>query len=156
MGLICLFWMSQRPFSPPKKPTHLLGFLRDLADQGMTIIFITHKLEEVMQISDRVTILRDAHKVATLNTAETNPRELARLMVGRDVLMELPERQGEPGDVVLSVKNLSVNNERGLTAVDDISFEVHEREVVGIAGVSGNGQTELALALAGLLPIEKR
>ena len=138
----------------PQETVQLLGFLRDLADQGMTIIFITHKLEEVMQISDRVTILRDAHKVATVNTADTNPRELAKLMVGRDVLMELPERQGDPGDVILSVRNLSVNSERELTAVDNISFEVHEREVVGIAGVSGNGQTELALALAGLMPIE--
>ncbi|MDX1417084.1 MAG: ABC transporter ATP-binding protein [Candidatus Promineifilaceae bacterium] len=137
----------------PQETTQLLSFLRNLADQGLTIIFITHKLEEVMQISDRVTILRDAHKVATVNTAETDPRELAKLMVGRDVLMKLPERQGEPGKVILSVKNLAVKNERGLTAIDNISFEVHEREVVGIAGVSGNGQTELALALAGLLPI---
>lgn len=137
----------------PQETVQMLGFLRELADQGMTIIFITHKLEEVMQISDRVTILRDGQKVETLNTAETNPRELARLMVGREVLMELPERQGEPGEVVLSVKNLSVKNDRGLTVINNVSFQVNEREVVGIAGVSGNGQTELALALAGLLPI---
>ena len=96
----------------PQETEQLLGFLRDLADKGMTIIFITHKLEEVMQISDRVTILRDAHKVETVNTADTNPRELARLMVGRDVLMELPEREGEPGDVILSVKNLTSSSNR--------------------------------------------
>ncbi len=138
----------------PQETEQLLKFLRDLADQGMTIIFITHKLAEVMAISDRVTVLRDGHKVETVNTIETDTRELARLMVGREVLMELPERQGLPGDVVLSVQNLTVNNDRGLTAVDHISFEVREREVVGIAGVSGNGQTELALALSGLLPVE--
>jgi ABC-type uncharacterized transport system ATPase subunit len=137
----------------PQETEHLLTLLRDLAGEGLTIIFITHKLEEVMQISDRVTVLRDGKDVATLNTADTSARELARLMVGRDVLMELPERRGEVGDVVLSVRDLTVQNERGLTAVDNISFDVFEREVVGIAGVSGNGQTELALALAGLTPI---
>ncbi|RME84112.1 MAG: ABC transporter ATP-binding protein [Caldilineae bacterium] len=137
----------------PQETSQLLGFLRELADKGLTIIFITHKLEEVMQVSDRVTVLRDGKDVATLNTAETSPRELARLMVGRDVLMEMPERQGEPGEVVLAVQDLCVENERGLRVVDGVSFEVREREIVGIAGVAGNGQSELALALAGLMPI---
>ncbi len=139
----------------PQETAHLLDFLRGLADHGLTIIFITHKLDEVMQVSDRVTVLRDAKAVATVNTADTNPRELAKLMVGREVLMELPERQGEPGDIVLSVKNLSVNDERGLLAVKNVSFEVRADEVVGIAGVSGNGQSELALALTGLLPVSE-
>ncbi len=136
----------------PQETDQLLTFLRDLVDKGLTIIFITHKLEEVMQVSDRVTVLCDGKNVATLDTAVTNPRELARLMVGRDVLMEIPERHGNPGAVVLSVRNLVVKDERGLTAVDKISFDVREQEVVGLAGVSGNGQSELALALAGLAP----
>lgn len=137
----------------PQETEHLLKFLRGLADRGLTIIFITHKLEEVMQVSNRVTVLRDGKVVATVNTAETNPRELARLMVGREVLMELPRKHGEAGRVVLSVKNLSVEDERGLPAVKGVSFEVREQEIVGIAGVSGNGQSELALALAGLMPV---
>ncbi len=135
----------------PQESEHLLGFLRQLADKGLTIVFITHKLEEVMQISDRVTILRDGKTIATVKTKETNPRELAKMMVGRDVLMELNKKEKIPGKIIFSVKNLNVKDERGLLAVRGVSFEVHEREVVGIAGVSGNGQSELALALAGLL-----
>lgn len=137
----------------PQETKHLLTFLRGLADKGLTIIFITHKLEEVMQVSDRVTVLRDGKKVATVDTGATNPHELARLMVGREVLMELPERHGQPGAVVLAVRGLQVRDERGLMAVAGVSFDVHEREIVGIAGVSGNGQSELALALAGLMPV---
>jgi len=135
----------------PQETSHLLRFLRNLVDKGLTIIFITHKLEEVMQVSDRVTVLRDGKVVATVNTSDTNPRELARFMVGRDVLMDLDKKEHNPGRVVLSIKDLVVNDERGLPAVRGISFDVREREIVGIAGVSGNGQTELALALAGLV-----
>ncbi len=137
----------------PQETTQLLTLLRGLAERGLTVIFITHKLEEVMLVSDRVTVLRDGKEVATLRTSETNPRELARLMVGRDVLMELPREAGGAGEVVLAVSHLSVSDARGLPAVRDISLEVHAGEIVGVAGVSGNGQTELALALAGLLPV---
>jgi simple sugar transport system ATP-binding protein len=129
----------------------LLALLRQLAARGMTIIFITHKLEEVMQVSDRVTVLRDGKVVSTVNTRDTHPRELARMMVGRDVLMELPRKPAQPGEQVLSVIGMSVENERGLMAVKGISLEVRVGEIVAIAGVSGNGQTELALALSGLL-----
>jgi simple sugar transport system ATP-binding protein len=135
----------------PQESEHLLDFLRQLADRGLTIVFITHKLEEVMKISDRVTILRDGKTIATVKTKETNPRELAKMMVGRDVLMELNKKEKIPGKVIFSVKNLNVKDERGLLAVNNVSLEVHEREIVGIAGVSGNGQSELALALAGLI-----
>jgi simple sugar transport system ATP-binding protein len=138
----------------PQETSHLLEFLRQLVDEkGMTIIFITHKLDEVMAISDRVTVLRDGKDIKTLDTSDTNARELARLMVGRDVLMEMPERQGEAGRVVLSTRDLVVRDERGLEAVSGVTFDVKEREIVGIAGVSGNGQSELALAVAGLAPI---
>ena len=139
----------------PQETRQLLDLLHSLAAHGMTIIFITHKLEEVMQVSDRVTVLRDGKVVATVNTRDTNVRELARMMVGRDVLMELPRKPAHPGDPVLEVSGLTVINERGLTAVKNISIKVHTGEIVGIAGVSGNGQTELALALSGLLlPIQ--
>jgi simple sugar transport system ATP-binding protein len=138
----------------PQESEHLLDFLRQLADKGLTIVFITHKLEEVMQISDRVTILRDGKTIATVNTKETNPRELAKMMVGRDVLMDLNKKEKQPGKIIFSVNNLNVKDERGLPAVKNFSFDVYEREVVGIAGVSGNGQSELALALAGLMNSE--
>jgi len=135
----------------PQETGQLLTLLRRLAKRGMTIIFITHKLDEVMQVSDRVTVLRDGKVVATVNTADTNARELARMMVGRDVLMDLPRKPAHPGEPVLFVTGLSVENERGLTAVKGVSLQVCAGEIVAIAGVSGNGQTELALALSGLL-----
>jgi len=134
----------------PQETGQLLKLLRQLAERGMTIIFITHKLEEVMQVSDRVTVLRDGKVVATVDTTNTTARDLARMMVGRDVLMELPRKPAHPGESVLSVTGLWVENERGLTAVKDVSFNVRAGEIVAIAGVSGNGQTELALALSGL------
>lgn len=134
----------------PQETRQLLRLLRQLAARGMTIIFITHKLEEVMAVSDRVTVLRDGKVVATVPTEDTDANKLARLMVGREVLMELPRKPAHPGEAVLSVVDLSVENERGLIAVRDVSFEVHAGEIVAIAGVSGNGQTELALALSGL------
>jgi len=139
----------------PQESEHLLSFLRELANRGLTIIFITHKLEEVMQVSDRVTVLRDGKVVGTLNTNETDPRQLAKLMVGRDVLMELDRAEAHIGEVMLTVTDLHVQDERGLPAVKGVSFEVRSGEIVGIAGVSGNGQTELALALAGLIPYQK-
>ena len=135
----------------PQETGQLLSLLHTLAGHGMTIIFITHKLEEVMQVSDRVTVLRDGKVVATVNTKETNPRHLAHMMVGRDVLMELPRKPAKSGEPVLEVIGLSVTNERGLTAVKGVSLTICAGEIVGVAGVSGNGQTELALALSGLL-----
>ena len=135
----------------PQETNHLLKFLKELASHGKTIIFITHKLNEVMDASDRVTVLRDGKVVGTTITAETNPRELARMMVGREVLMDLNRENTKPGEAVLSVRNLKVKDERGLLALKGVSFDVHRGEIVGIAGVSGNGQTELALALSGLV-----
>jgi len=135
----------------PQESDHLLKFLKDLARKGITIIFITHKLKEVMEISDRVTVLRDGQVVGIRNTRDTNPRELAMLMVGREILPYLDRKNITPGELVLSVDNLHVRDERGLPAVKGISFGVRAGEIVGIAGVSGNGQTELALALSGLI-----
>jgi simple sugar transport system ATP-binding protein len=137
----------------PQETDRLLELLRNLVVDGKTVIFISHKLDEVMRVSDRVSVMRDAKVVFTTETANTNPRELARMMVGRDVLMDLPRKQLAPGRVVLSVRGLNCANELGLPAVKDVSFDVRANEIVGIAGVSGNGQSELALALTGLLPI---
>ena len=138
----------------PQETDRLLLLLRELVADGKTVIFISHKLDEVMRVSDRISVMRDARIVFTTAASETNPRELARMMVGRDVLMELPRAAVEPGRVVLSVDNLSCDSEIGLPAVRGVSFEVREKEIVGIAGVSGNGQSELALALTGLLPVK--
>lgn len=135
----------------PQETSRLLTFLRDLVKKGLTAIFITHKLEEVMQVSDRVTVLRDGQVIGTSNTKDTNPRELAKMMVGREVLIHLHRQPANPGDPVLEVRNLSVKDSRGLQAVKGVSFTVRAGEIVGIAGVSGNGQTELALAITGLI-----
>ncbi|WP_127600427.1 ABC transporter ATP-binding protein [Nitratireductor alexandrii] len=137
----------------PQETDRLLVLLRDLVKDGKTVIFISHKLDEVMTVSDRVSVMRDAKVVFTTRAADTNPRELARMMVGRDVLMDLPRTNGAPGRAVLRVEGLSCDNEIGLPAVRNVSLEVREGEIVGIAGVSGNGQSELALAMTGLLPV---
>ena len=137
----------------PQETDRLLELLRDLAAAGKTVIFISHKLDEVMRVSDRVSVMRDAHVVATVRTSDTTPRELARMMVGRDVLMDLPRTASSPGRTVLSVDGLHCNSDIGLPAVKGVSFEVRAGEIVGVAGVSGNGQSELALALTGLIPV---
>jgi general nucleoside transport system ATP-binding protein len=136
----------------PGETDRLLTLLRELARSGRTIIFISHKLDEVTRVSDRVSVMRDGKVVFTAPTDKTDPRELAHQMVGRDVLTELPARAAAPGRVVLSVENLHCRNDLGLPAVRGVSFEVREGEIVGLAGVSGNGQSELAKALAGLIP----
>lgn len=137
----------------PQETQRLLALMRGLVGAGKTVIFISHKLDEVMAASDRISVMRDCRVVHTTRAADTSPRELARLMVGRDVLMDLPRRPAAPGRPVLTVDGLCCNNELGLPALRDVSLTVHAGEIVGIAGVSGNGQTELALALSGLLPV---
>jgi simple sugar transport system ATP-binding protein len=134
----------------PVETDRLLKLLRELAGDGKTIIFISHKLDEIMRVSDRVSVMRDGKVVFTASTDKTDPRELAHQMVGRDVLTKLPARAAAPGRVALSVENLHCRNDLGLPAVRGVSFEVREGEIVGVAGVSGNGQRELAMALAGL------
>jgi ABC-type uncharacterized transport system ATPase subunit len=135
----------------PGETDRLLKLLRELVADGKTVIFISHKLDEVMRVSDRVSVMRDGRVVFTTETADTNPRELAREMVGREVLMSLPPRSGAHGRVVLAVEDLHCRDHLGLPAVKGVSFEVHAGEIVGVAGVSGNGQSELALALSGLI-----
>jgi simple sugar transport system ATP-binding protein len=134
----------------PQEATELFGVLRSLTEQGMSIIFITHKLNEVLSISDRITVLRRGQKVETLATSEATEESLARLMVGREVLLRVDKPPADTGETLLEVNDLSVMDDRGLDAVRGVSFTVRAGEIVGIAGVDGNGQTELIDAIAGL------
>lgn len=132
----------------PLEVKSLIKILRKLAAAGNTIIFISHKLEEVINLCDTVTVLRRGKVVANKNIPETTSSELAALMVGREVTFQLNKSLVNPGKVVLSVNNLQIADDRGVTAVNNISFELREGEILGIAGVDGNGQRELADALA--------
>ena len=134
----------------PAEADHLFNVLRMLREQGKTIILITHKLREIMAITDSVSVMRRGEMVATRKTAETTVEELAELMVGRHVLLQVEKGEAQPGPVLLSVKNLTVKDSRGVTMVDNISFDVRAGEIVGIAGVAGNGQSELLEAIAGI------
>ncbi len=134
----------------PQEVDGLFDTLRTLVDDGLTIIFITHKLDEVMKVSDRVTVLRQGKVVATLSTSETDKPTLARLMVGREVVFRLEKRPLRRGRVLLQVTALSALDSRGLPALRSVSFDLHAGEILGVAGVSGNGQTELAEVLTGL------
>ncbi len=134
----------------PGEIDDLLSIIRRMAADGHTIIFITHKLDEVLDISDRVTVLRKGKVVATQETAKTDKPSLARLMVGREVLFRLTKKPPTIGQSVLKVKGLHVQNDRDLPAVKNVTFDVSAGEILGIAGVAGNGQRELIEALAGL------
>lgn len=138
----------------PQETDRLLSLMGDLVKDGKTVVFISHKLDEVMRVSNRISVMRDGRVVHTVNVADTDARDLARMMVGRDVRMELPRSPAAPGPLVLSVENLTCRSEAGLPAVRGVSLNVRAGEIVGIAGVSGNGQTELSLALSGLLPVD--
>lgn len=134
----------------PQERDELFAILRRLAANGKTILFITHKLNEVMEVSDRATVLRNGAVVTTVNTRETSPSELARAMVGRSVLLRVDKPEVEPGEPMLAVEDLHVQDDRGHEAVRGVSFQVRAGELVGLAGVAGNGQTELVQALVGL------
>jgi ABC-type uncharacterized transport system ATPase subunit len=134
----------------PQEAMELFEILRSLTSDFLSVIFISHKLNEVLEIADRITVLRRGKKIATVPRADATEQELARLMVGREVLLRVEKPPADPGQPLLAVEELRVLDERGLEAVRGVSFEVHEREIVGIAGVDGNGQTELIDALTGL------
>ena len=134
----------------PQETDELFKVIRTLVDEGKTIIFITHKLREVMEVSDRVTVLRDGEVQGVSNTNETSVKELANQMVGREVFLQVEKKEAKPTDVVLEIKDLWVHDARGLIAVKGVNFSVSKGEIVGIAGVEGNGQSELVEALTGL------
>ena len=133
----------------PQEVEEFFGILRRMKEQGKTIIIITHKLEEVLAISDEVTVMRDGKVVGNVKTSDTNAQELARMIVGRDVLLRIEKTDARLAGAVLEVAGLTIPGKLG-TAVDGVSFTVHAGEIVGIAGIEGNGQTELIEALAGL------
>jgi general nucleoside transport system ATP-binding protein len=135
----------------PQEADELFGILKTLQREGMSIIFISHKLREVLDIAERITVLRRGKKIDTVAREGATEESLARLMVGREVLLRVDKRPPEPGETLLLVENLSVFDERGLEAVRDVSLEVKAGEIVGIAGVDGNGQSQLIDALTGLL-----
>lgn len=137
----------------PQERDRLFEVLERLRADGRTILFITHKLGEVMAVSDRVTVLRRGRSVADLVTAETDPREISRFMTGRDVELTRIPPSKPAGDPVLEVSGLRVQGDHGVDVVHDLDLTVRQGEIVGIAGVAGNGQTELIEAVSGLRPI---
>ena len=137
----------------PQETDELLGIMRDLAASGVGIIFITHKLREVLAVTDRVTVLRRGKSVGSVVTAEATTESLAELMVGRSVVLQVDKAAREPGEVVLAVDNLQVRDDRRQMGVDGATLEVRSGEILGVAGVEGNGQRELVEAVTGVRPI---
>ena len=138
----------------PQEVEGLFKIIASLISKGKSIIFITHKLKEVMRVADDITVLRLGQVVGSIDPKEATPEILATMMVGRDVNLVVAKQASVPGEAVLDVKNLYVRDERQNLTVNGVSFDVRKGEVLGIAGVQGNGQTELVYALTGLLPIE--
>jgi simple sugar transport system ATP-binding protein len=134
----------------PQEVNELIAVIRSLAKQGYTVIFITHKLIEVMSVADRVSVMRGGQMIGTKKVAETSIPELAKMMVGREVLLRVRKNHIERGEPVLQVRDISVADVNGLAAISHVSFNVHKGEIVGIAGVSGNGQSELVEVIAGM------
>ncbi|HEY6074086.1 MAG TPA: ABC transporter ATP-binding protein [Anaerolineales bacterium] len=136
----------------PQEVEGLFKIVRTLLAGGKSIIFITHKLKEVMEIANRITVLRGGRTVGSAKPGEVDEEKLAEMMVGREVNLVVEKKPAQPGDIVLQVENLFVRDERQNMTVQGVSFDLHAGEVLGIAGVQGNGQTELVYALTGLLP----
>jgi simple sugar transport system ATP-binding protein len=136
----------------PAEADHLFRILQHLKAEGKTIILITHKLREIMAVTDAVSVMRRGEMVKTLRTAETSPAELAELMVGRRVLLRVQKTPAQPGPVTLEVEDLCLTDAKGVERLKSVSFAVREGEILGIAGVAGNGQSELLEVLAGIRP----
>jgi len=131
----------------------LFSVLKKMKSEGKSVIFISHKLNEVMEISDRITVLRDGKVINTVNKADTSQKELAKMMVGREVVFRLQRPEVRIGGVVLELKDVSCLNDKGMVALKGVSFDIREGEIFGIAGVAGNGQSELAEVITGLRPL---
>jgi len=138
----------------PQEVEGLFRILQTLIEKGKSIIFITHKLKEVMEVAQRITVLRTGRTVGTVSPKDVDPGKLAAMMVGREVNLVVRKKPAKPGDTALAVHDLFVRDQRGNMVVNGASFDVSKGEVLGIAGVQGNGQTELVYALTGLLPFQ--
>ncbi|MGQ9700281.1 MAG: ABC transporter ATP-binding protein [Candidatus Bipolaricaulaceae bacterium] len=138
----------------PQEAQELFEVLARMKAEGHGIIFISHKLDEVLSVADRVTVMRRGKVVGTVEAATTTKEELARMMVGREVVFRLSKTTCRPGEVALAVRNLRARNDRGLLALKDISLEVCRGEILGVAGIAGNGQRELVEVITGLRPAE--
>jgi general nucleoside transport system ATP-binding protein len=137
----------------PQETEGLFTIMRSLADSGRSILFITHKLKEVLAVADRITVVRQGHVVGNTTPGESSESDLATMMVGRDVDLVVRKQAAKPGDAVLELSGLTLADERGVQTLDHVDLEVRAGEVVALAGVQGNGQTELAEALLGLSPV---
>ena len=138
----------------PQEIEELMATMKEFAREGKSILFISHKLNEIMSVADRVTVLRKGKYIGTVNTKDTNKQELSNMMVGRPVQLQVNKDEAHPGDVVLSVKNFTVPSHlHKKDAVHNVSFDVRAGEIVCIAGIDGNGQTELVYGLTGLEPL---
>jgi len=139
----------------PQETDRLFEILKSLAKAGCAIIIITHKLNEILSVTDRVTVLRHGETVSTLETGKTNIRELTELMVGKPVSLSIEKVITEKGSLLLSVKGLTALGEHNVPVLDNVTFDLYEGEILGVAGVAGSGQKELCEAIAGLYPVEK-
>ena len=138
----------------PQESAELGKTMRQMASEGKSIIFISHKLDEVMAFADRVTVLRDGTNVATVDIGDTSKADLARMMVGREVIFHIDKKEAsEVGEVVLDLRKVNADNDKGLPALKDLSLQIRGGEILGVAGVAGNGQTELAEVITGLRPV---
>ena len=132
----------------------LMQIMKGLAKEGKSILFISHKLNEIMEVSDRCTVLRKGKYVGTVETKDTTPEKLSAMMVGRNVSFKVEKKPAEPGEVVLDVKHMTVEGQNKKDAVQDVNFQVRKGEIVCITGIDGNGQTELVYGLSGLEPLK--
>jgi simple sugar transport system ATP-binding protein len=141
----------------PQEADQLFRIMRSLVESGKSIIFITHKLREVLEVADRITVIRQGQVIGTTTPQDTDKSTLASMMVGRDVVLEVEKAKAKPSDLTLRVENLKVLDDRNILAVNGVTFDVLAGEILGVAGVQGNGQTQLVEALTGLRqPLEGR
>lgn len=138
----------------PQETEELFIQLKNLRDLGYTIVFISHKLNEIKEICDRITVLRRGETVGTANVSDVSEADIARMMVGRDVFLNIEKEPAVPKDVVLSVRNISHVGKIGAKVLDNVSFDVRSGEILGVAGVEGNGQAELSELIGGLLAVQ--
>lgn len=154
-GAIILILDEPTAVLTPQETKELFYTIRTLKEQGKTVIFISHKLKEVLEIADRIAVLKNGKVIGVKKREETNERDLARMMVGRDIVFQSPEKKTLPSDVILSVENLTILGDKGVPAIKNLTFELKKGEILGIAGIEGNGQSELVEALTGLRKVDK-